>query len=117
MRCYLATFVSYSPPVVFAFMFLPFICRAIFIDPATNRTWKEGDLYKRENLAKTLEKVAQNGPEEFYNGTTAQNLIKDIEAMNSIMTLADLKNYRYILHARVLLNMISYHLDIITFIS
>ena len=59
-------------------------------------TWEEGDTYKRENLANTLQKIAENGPDEFYSGVTARNLIAELQDLNSILTLDDLSNYRYI---------------------
>jgi gamma-glutamyltranspeptidase len=68
--------------------------REIFINPNTNRTWKEGDVYKRENLANTLERIGSNGVEEFYIGDTAKMLIDELEQQNSILTLRDLQTYR-----------------------
>ena len=69
--------------------------RKIFINPSTNRTWEEGDLYKRENLANTLEKIGKNGLQEFYSGDTAKILVDELRNQNSILTLKDLQNYRY----------------------
>ena len=68
--------------------------RQIFIDPATNKTWKEGQFYKRENFADTLERIGKNGFQEFYTGDTAKALIDDLNQQNSILTLQDLYNYR-----------------------
>lgn len=68
--------------------------RQIFIDPATNSTWKEGDLYKREIFANTLEKIAKNGHSEFYTGEVANEFIKDLTAAGGIMTARDLRTYR-----------------------
>ena len=53
-------------------------------------------MYKRVNLANTLQRIGQNGPDEFYIGNTASNLIADLQEVNSILTLDDLRNYRYI---------------------
>ncbi len=69
--------------------------RAVFINPNTTDVWQEGDKYKRLNLAKTLERIADNGAEEFYSGETGQNLVKDIQEAGGIITLDDLKNYEY----------------------
>lgn len=68
--------------------------REIFINPLTNDTWQEGDVYKRENLAKTLERIGMKGADEFYEGTTAKNLVKDIQRMGGIITSKDLKSYK-----------------------
>ena len=68
--------------------------RQIFIDPATNKTWKEGQFYKREYFADTLERIGKNGSQEFYTGDTAKALIDDLNQQNSILTLKDLHGYR-----------------------
>ncbi|XP_078083752.1 glutathione hydrolase 5 proenzyme-like [Mustelus asterias] len=48
-------------------------------------------------LAETLKVIAEEGPDAFYSGKIAQNLIRDIQAVNdsgSFITLQDLKQYR-----------------------
>ncbi len=45
------------------------------------------------DLAKTLEKIAQN-PEEFYTGTIAKAITTDMKANNGLITTEDLKQYR-----------------------
>lgn len=67
---------------------------SIFIDPETNSTWKEGDLYKRTVFADTLEKIAENGFREFYTGDVAKDLIKDVNEAGGILTAKDLRSYR-----------------------
>ena len=74
-----------------------FCFRQIFINPVTNQTRQEGELYKRQNLANTLERIGRNGLEEFYTGNTAKTLIDELQKRNSILTLEDLQNYRYTL--------------------
>ena len=71
------------------------ILRKIFINPKTGDVWQEGDTYKRENLGYTLMEIAKNGVDEFYSGETAKNLVNDIQNASGIITLGDLKNYRY----------------------
>ncbi|XP_058014259.1 glutathione hydrolase 5 proenzyme [Ahaetulla prasina] len=44
-------------------------------------------------LEKTLKAVAENGPEEFYSGRTAEKLVQDVRAEGGTLTLEDLKNY------------------------
>ena len=39
--------------------------------------------------------IAKNGVDEFYSGETAKNLVNDIQNAGGIITLDDLKNYRY----------------------
>lgn len=54
---------------------------------------QQGEICKREKLAYTLSKVAQEGPNAFYEGEIAKNLVTDIRAHNGIITEDDLKMY------------------------
>ena len=70
----------------------------IFFNPETREPWKEHDIMTREKLGETLQKIANSDAGIIYDGgEVGQQLIADIEAMDGIMTLDDLKNYRYIL--------------------
>lgn len=70
--------------------------REIFINPATNTTWKEGDLIKREALADTLEIIANEGVHALYskNGTLLPKLMKDLKTFGSILDEDDFYNYQ-----------------------
>ena len=46
-------------------------------------------------LANTLRKIAQN-PEDFYTGSLAENIVKDVQDAGGIMTLDDLVNYKVV---------------------
>ncbi|RXG15466.1 gamma-glutamyltranspeptidase/glutathione hydrolase [Leeuwenhoekiella aestuarii] len=52
-----------------------------------------GNFIKNPVLAETLQRIADNGKSEFYEGETAQILVDFIEAHGGIITLEDLKNY------------------------
>ncbi|CAI5651014.1 unnamed protein product [Oreochromis niloticus] len=54
---------------------------------------KTGDTVKFEKLADTLETIANEGPDVFYNGTIAENLISDIQKAGGNLTLEDLASY------------------------
>ncbi|MGM0946147.1 MAG: gamma-glutamyltransferase [Bacteroidota bacterium] len=54
---------------------------------------KAGDTIKNLALAETLERIAQNGKDEFYKGETAQVLVDHIQDMGGIITLEDLAAY------------------------
>ena len=71
----------------------PGLCR-IYINPATDTVWKEGDNYTRLDFADTLERIATLGPQEFYEGETAQGIVKDLQEMGGIITMEDMKNYK-----------------------
>lgn len=67
----------------------------IYVNPATRDVWREGDSIKRLKLAETLEIVAKEGVDTIYNnGTIAQKLIGELNAMGAILTIEDLQNYK-----------------------
>ncbi|PQO35483.1 gamma-glutamyltransferase [Blastopirellula marina] len=52
-----------------------------------------GDTLKQPDLAKTLERIRDQGPAGFYEGETAELLVKDMESNGGLITLADMKGY------------------------
>ena len=42
----------------------------------------------------TLKNIAENGAEEFYTGTTATNLVADIQRGGGIISMEDLASYK-----------------------
>lgn len=56
--------------------------------------YKEGELLVQEDLARTLERISKNGPDEFYKGETADLIVKDQEANKGLITKEDLANYK-----------------------
>ncbi|MEN8856778.1 MAG: gamma-glutamyltransferase [Flavobacteriaceae bacterium] len=55
--------------------------------------WKENDTIKNFSLATTLDKIANNGKDEFYKGETAKTIVKFIQENGGIITLEDLAKY------------------------
>ena len=53
-----------------------------------------GDTLKQPDLAKTLERIAAEGPAGFYEGETALLVEKEMAANGGLITRADLKNYK-----------------------
>ena len=56
--------------------------------------WKAKDTIKRLQLAKTLERIKQNGRDEFYKGETGEKLVAFMKESGGIMTMKDLMNYQ-----------------------
>lgn len=54
---------------------------------------KEGDRISRPVYANTLASLAHEGPDVFYNGWIADEIINSIQAKGGIMTHDDLKEY------------------------
>jgi len=57
------------------------------------QTYKEGDTLKNAALAKTLQRIVQNGRSEFYGGETGKKLVEFVKSKNGIMSLEDLQAY------------------------
>lgn len=55
---------------------------------------KFGQLLVQKDLANTLKRIARNGYREFYFGSTAQKIAKDMQKHGGLITLDDLKKYR-----------------------
>ncbi|UPS93024.1 gamma-glutamyltransferase [Bizionia sp. M204] len=58
-----------------------------------SKNTKAGDKVKNKQLAKTLERIAFNGKDEFYKGETAQILVDYLSEKGGIITLEDLAKY------------------------
>lgn len=46
---------------------------------------KENDIVRFPKLADTYQKIAEEGPDVFYNGTMAQSIVEDIQAAGAVM--------------------------------
>ncbi len=53
-----------------------------------------GDILIQKNLAKTLERISQNGKEEFYSGDTAKKIADFFQTNGGILSLKDLNQYK-----------------------
>jgi gamma-glutamyltranspeptidase/glutathione hydrolase len=56
--------------------------------------YEAGDLLQQEDLADTLERIAQQGPRGFYEGKTAGLIEKEMKKHGGLITREDLKAYR-----------------------
>jgi gamma-glutamyltranspeptidase/glutathione hydrolase len=55
--------------------------------------YEAGEMLKQPDLAKTLDRIAAQGPAGFYEGETAALLEKEMAAHGGLITREDLKNY------------------------
>jgi gamma-glutamyltranspeptidase / glutathione hydrolase len=73
-------------------------------DPEATRTFylangdvpAVGSILKQENLAKTLEFIAQTGADGFYQGKIAQAIIKTVKSKKGILTQKDFDQYQMV---------------------
>jgi gamma-glutamyltranspeptidase/glutathione hydrolase len=58
--------------------------------------WKAGDQLVETDLAKTLQVLANEGPDAFYLGPIAKQIVDEMKRGDGIVTLADLASYQAI---------------------
>lgn len=56
---------------------------------ANGRAPQPGEMFRNPDLANTLERIAQNGRDEFYAGETARIMVDYLQRQGSAFTLAD----------------------------
>lgn len=55
--------------------------------------YEPGEVLRQPDLARTLARVAEQGPAGFYEGETARLIVKEMEARGGLVTQADLRAY------------------------
>jgi len=75
--------------------------RSLARDPESKRIFQRdgqffeaGDTLVQPELANTLQRLATNGPSEFYEGETATRLAAEMARHGGLVTVADLKGYK-----------------------
>lgn len=66
--------------------------KRIFLKDGDYYDWQE--LFKQPELARTLERIAQLGAADFYDGETAHILASEMAKNGGLIALADLHNYQ-----------------------
>ncbi len=56
--------------------------------------WKAGDRLVQPDLARTLQVLAEQGPEAFYTGPIARQIVAEMERGKGLVTAEDLARYR-----------------------
>jgi gamma-glutamyltranspeptidase/glutathione hydrolase/leukotriene-C4 hydrolase len=59
-------------------------------------------------LGRSLEAVAEQGPQALYNGTVGEKLVKDVREAGGILTMEDLRNYKVEVKAAMAANVMGY---------
>ena len=68
-------------------------CRQIYLHP-DGSVYRIGEQLVQTDYGRTLERIASNGPDEFYEGETAHRMADDFQRNGGLITLADLSAYR-----------------------
>jgi gamma-glutamyltranspeptidase / glutathione hydrolase len=58
------------------------------------RRYEEGNIFKQPDLASTLKRIRGNGKAGFYEGETADLIVKQFKESGGLITHDDLKNYQ-----------------------
>jgi gamma-glutamyltranspeptidase/glutathione hydrolase len=58
-----------------------------------NELWKAGDILVQKNIAATLTRIKKKGQAGFYEGETADLLVKEMARGQGLISLEDLKSY------------------------
>ena len=58
------------------------------------KPYEAGDILKQPDLARTLQRIADQGPAGFYEGETAALIEKEMKANDGLITREDLKKYQ-----------------------
>lgn len=59
------------------------------------RLYKEGEVFRQPELARTLERIAAD-PEDFYHGKMARELVEELKKGGALLTLEDMARYRVV---------------------
>ncbi|MFN4260805.1 MAG: gamma-glutamyltransferase [Gemmataceae bacterium] len=68
--------------------------RRVFGKDGGAGTWKPGDRLIQKDLARTLRLIAEQGPDAFYKGEIADQLVAEMKAGGGLITKEDLAAYR-----------------------
>lgn len=64
---------------------------AIFLK--NSKPYQVGDRLLQPDLARTLKQISQQGPQAFYNGSIAEEVVRESKAHGGILTLQDFQTY------------------------
>jgi len=55
--------------------------------------YAEGEIYKNPDFAQTLKLIAKDGPDAFYKGKIAEDIVSSVREVGGVMTMQDMANY------------------------
>jgi gamma-glutamyltranspeptidase/glutathione hydrolase len=72
--------------------------------------WAEGDRLIQPDLAATLDRIAEQGRDGFYDGETAKLIVEEMQRGGGVITLEDLRNYKSVWRDPLIINYRDYKL-------
>lgn len=91
--------------------------REIFIERNASKpifvkdsSWKEGNILVQKDLARTLERIRDEGREGFYSGVTAGMLVNEMKRGKGLISAEDLNNYASVNRAPLSADYRGYHI-------
>lgn len=70
--------------------------RKVFYKP-DGSYYEPGERFVQKDLAKTLKRIAENGPTEFYQGQTAELLVAEMAKHGGLISMEDMKSYQAVI--------------------
>ena len=67
--------------------------RQTFLKP-DGSTYRAGEILRQRDLFSTFVRLAGHGPEEFYRGDTARQIVADLEANDGMLTMDDFAHHQ-----------------------
>lgn len=83
-----------------------------FVPSDTTRDWNEGELFQQPDLARTLQRIAEQGRAGFYEGETADLIVAEMQTHGGLISHKDLKNYQSVWRNPVKASINGYDLQI-----
>jgi gamma-glutamyltranspeptidase/glutathione hydrolase len=76
----------------------------IYLNKQTREIFKENDIIKNINLAKTLEIISKENITAFYNGSLTQIMVNEMNDKGAKVSLEDFNNYRALVKKTIEVN-------------
>lgn len=83
--------------------------RRVWLKP-DGTTYEAGEKFRHPDYARTLRRLADRGPDDFYSGELAREIAADLDKNGAWITAADLANYRPREAAPIICSYRGYHI-------
>ncbi len=84
--------------------------RRYFTKPDSSMRYRAGERWQQPDLAATLKRIRDQGIAGFYDGTTARQIVDQMEKLGGLIDAEDLKSYRSVEREPVTMNYRGYRL-------